>query len=455
MTKIARHCSLALLACAAALVGGRGLRPAILSAPRHDAVGARPVLPAAGGAAWRNRPRFAAIRPRPSRSASWRRRLAASRPSSIALTQQSRRQGCEASGFFQIFGGGGRSEQCGPLNNQISQDRANLARVQNDLQRLQSAGANYERDGQRRAVLAALVQNDCGPQYRAQAAQSRNLFETLFGSGSVPGQPIKPIVERRRRLRAIARSACAPATAISSRSRFRPRRTVSATTRRPASACVRLPKCMLYSHRNPGEDMRQAVSANGGKLYTELPTAFKYKTEWSNACVCKQANESWANAVKDDPATQTALERNDIVYRRSEPKFCRHRVMPRAVRSCRRRKRVPKKGCSRSRRLSPRSLRRLRPISPRARKSRSARSARNSCRNNWKTCRPRERAPSPAGDAHVTRHRGAAMAAIDHEIMAFRLARDRGLDRRVQEIVGFRSAQAARADRRRLPGRDT
>jgi hypothetical protein len=76
----------------------------------------------------------------------------------------------------------------------------------------------------------------------------------------------------------------------------------------------------LYSHRNPGEDMRQAVSSNGGKLYTELPTAFKYKTEWSNACVCKQANESWANAVKDDPSMQSAVERQDIVVTEEKAK---------------------------------------------------------------------------------------------------------------------------------------
>ena len=70
---------------------------------------------------------------------------------------------------------------------------------------------------------------------------------------------------------------------------------------------------MLFAHRNPGEDMRQAVSTNGSQLYTQMPNAFKYKTEWSNSCVCKQANESWANAVKDDPATQTGAERNDII----------------------------------------------------------------------------------------------------------------------------------------------
>jgi hypothetical protein len=224
-------------------------------------------------------------------------------------TQQSRRQGCETSGFFQLFGGGGRSEQCGPLNNQVSQIRANISRVQNDLQRLQSAGANYERDGQRRAVIAALAQNDCGPQYRAQAAQSRNLFETLFGPG--PGADQNTSIEGAGSgYRTVCVRTCDgyffPISFSTSQDRFRDD---EATCQRMCPAS----EVMLFSHRNPGEDMRQAVSANGGKLYTEMPNAFKYKTEWSNTCVCKQPNESWANAVKDDPATQTAIERNDIV----------------------------------------------------------------------------------------------------------------------------------------------
>ena len=260
--------------------------------------------------------------------------------------------------------------------------RANLARVQNDLQRLQSAGANYERDGQRRAVLAALVQNDCGPQYRAQAAQSRNLFETLFGSGFGTRQRSEQSSSdgAGSGYRTVCVRTCDgyffPISFSTSQDRFRDD---EATCQRMCPAS----EVQLYSHRNPGEDMRQAVSANGGKLYTELPTAFKYKTEWSNACVCKQANESWANAVKDDPATQTALERNDIVVRGARQDICRRRATPRAVRSCRRRKKAPRKArLPRHRRLSPRNPRRLRPISPKARRSRSARSDRNSCRNN-------------------------------------------------------------------------
>lgn len=225
-------------------------------------------------------------------------------------SQQSRQKGCDAPSFLQIFGGGNRSEACPALTNQIQQMRANLARMQADLQRLQGAGANYERDGQRRSVIQSLAQNDCGPQYRAQAAQSKNLFETLFGPGP-GGDQSTPNEGVGSGYRTVCVRTCDgyffPISFSTSQDRFRDD---EATCQRMCPAS----EVQLYSHRNPGEDMRQAVSTNGDRrLYTELPTAFKYKTEWSNSCVCKQANESWANAVKDDPASQTALERQDII----------------------------------------------------------------------------------------------------------------------------------------------
>ena len=91
------------------------------------------------------------------------------------VVAQSRRQGCEGIGFFQLFGG--QSAQCGPLTNQIQQMRGNIDRMQGDLQRLQGA-ASPEREGQRRSVLVALAQNNCGEHYRAaaQAAQPRGFF---------------------------------------------------------------------------------------------------------------------------------------------------------------------------------------------------------------------------------------------------------------------------------------
>ena len=230
---------------------------------------------------------------------------------------QSHRLGCDASGFFQLFGGGGRSDQCGPLNNQIQQMRSNLARTQGDLQRLQGAGAGFERDNQRRGVLTALAQNDCGPQYRSQAAAAntggpRNFFEQLFGG---PGSIVAPEQDPNAAgsgggsgYRTVCVRTCDgyffPISFSTSQDRFRDD---EVTCQRMCPAA----EVALYSHRNPGEDMRQAVS-NGGRLYSEMPNAFKYKTEWNAACSCKQAGESWANAVKDDPNTRPS-DRGDII----------------------------------------------------------------------------------------------------------------------------------------------
>jgi hypothetical protein len=67
----------------------------------------------------------------------------------------------------------------------------------------------------------------------------------------------------------------------------------------------------LYSFRNPGEQMEQAVS-EGGQQYTALPNAFRYRKELVAGCSCRKPGESWADALRNtDDAT--TLESGDIV----------------------------------------------------------------------------------------------------------------------------------------------
>jgi hypothetical protein len=228
--------------------------------------------------------------------------------------QQAHRLNCGQAGFFQLFGGVGRSEKCGPLNNQIQQLRANIARAQGDLQQLQGSNAGVQREGQRRAVLTALAQNDCGPQYRAQAAQAAraapgNFFEQLFGGPGSTSGPEQDAGAAGAGYRTVCVRTCDgyffPISFSTSQDRFRDD---EMTCQRMCPAA----EVQLFSHRTSGEDMRQAVST-GGQLYTEIPNAFKYKTEWSKTCTCKSADESWANAVKDDPNAPNALGHGDIV----------------------------------------------------------------------------------------------------------------------------------------------
>jgi len=106
---------------------------------------------------------------------------------------QWQRLGCQPN-LFSIFSN--QSQQCGPLNNQISQMRAGIDRTMADLQRSRH-GADDEM--QRQGVLGALAQNNCGPQYRAAVTPQKGFFETLFGAlspggGAPPGAADYPQV---------------------------------------------------------------------------------------------------------------------------------------------------------------------------------------------------------------------------------------------------------------------
>src|ERR1700692_5068243 len=71
------------------------------------------------------------------------------------VTSQARRMGCDSSGFFSLFNG--QSAQCGPVNNQIQQMRANLDQITSNLERLRTGLGGGERENQRRSGLLALT----------------------------------------------------------------------------------------------------------------------------------------------------------------------------------------------------------------------------------------------------------------------------------------------------------
>src|SRR6266704_4011788 len=103
------------------------------------------------------------------------------------VTSQAKRMGCDSSGFFSLFSG--QSAQCGPVNNQIQQMRANLEQITTSLERLRSGGlGGADRENQRRSVLAALAQNNCGPQYANAARGPGNFIDNLFGNNN-PSPP--------------------------------------------------------------------------------------------------------------------------------------------------------------------------------------------------------------------------------------------------------------------------
>jgi hypothetical protein len=212
---------------------------------------------------------------------------------------QSRRLGCEGGGFFSIFGG--QNPQCPQINQQVQQMRANLDRMMSEQQRLQGGGGGQE--SQRQVVIAALAQNNCGPQYRAAANEERGFFDSLFGSsqggfGAPDGSPT---------YRTLCVRTCDgyyfPVSFATTPARFQDDEQICQRTCPGTDV-------MLFSHRNPGGDVTQAVSASG-KLYTELPTAFKYRQEFSPSCSCRKPGQSWADALGQN--RDMTVERGDII----------------------------------------------------------------------------------------------------------------------------------------------
>jgi Protein of unknown function (DUF2865) len=230
------------------------------------------------------------------------------------LGQQSQRMGCQGGGFFALFSG--QAPQCIPLNNQMQQVRANIDGLLNEIPRLQ--GNSGEREGQRRGILVALGQNDCGPQYRQFATSAGGgFFDTLFGNSSAPAVGV-PLAGTYRTL--CVRSCDGYYFPISYS-------TVPGKFAEDEQLCRRLcpaAEVMLFSHRNPGEDVSRAVSISG-RPYAELPTAFSYRKQLNPSCSCRAPGQSWADALR--AGEDQSLERGDIVVTEerarqlSQPRF--------------------------------------------------------------------------------------------------------------------------------------
>jgi hypothetical protein len=188
--------------------------------------------------------------------------------------------------------------------------RGDLDRLLSDLERVKSGN---DQDGRRQAIVGQLAQNDCGPQYRTAATGPRGFFDALFGGGTIinPGGDGAPSGTYRTVCVRTCDGYYFPISYSTVPSRFTD----------DQRACQRMcpaAEVVLYSYRNPGEDIQQAVSLTG-QPYTELPNAFRYRKEFNAACSCRQAGQSWAEALKnaDD---RTTIERGDIVVTQDRAK---------------------------------------------------------------------------------------------------------------------------------------
>jgi len=224
------------------------------------------------------------------------------------VTLQAKRMGCDSSGFFSLFSG--QSSQCGPVNTRIQQMRANLDQITNNLQRLQGGGA--DRENQRRSVLIALAQNNCGPQYANAAPPPPGGFlNNFFGNNNNNSNPVPGMDNGAPSgtYRTVCVRTCDggyfPISFATVAARF-PDDEKSCKALCPAT------EAELFVYRNPGEDINQAVSVNG-QPYTSLPNAFRYRSEFNAACACKAAGQTWSDALKSIDEKAEAAQQGDII----------------------------------------------------------------------------------------------------------------------------------------------
>ncbi|NOJ40998.1 DUF2865 domain-containing protein [Bradyrhizobium australiense] len=224
------------------------------------------------------------------------------------VTLQAKRMGCESSGFFSLFNG--RSAQCGPVNNQIQQMRANLDQITTSLERLRSGGiGGADRENQRRSVLMALAQNNCGPQYAAAARGPGNFIDNLFGNNNPLPPPSADLAAPSGTFRTVCVRTCDgayfPVSFATVQARF-------PDDERTCKALCPAAEASLFAYRNPGEDINQAVSING-QPYSSLPNAFKFRTEFNPSCSCKPAGQTWSEALKSVDDKATVEQQGDII----------------------------------------------------------------------------------------------------------------------------------------------
>jgi len=222
------------------------------------------------------------------------------------VTSQAKRMGCDSSGFFSLFSG--QSAQCGPVNNQIQQMRVNLDQITSSLERLRGGGfGGSERESQRRSVLIALAQNNCGPQY-ANAARGGNFLDNLFGNNN-PNAPPADLGPQSGTFRTVCVRSCDGAYFPISFATVPGRFTDDEKT---CKALCPAAEATLYTYRNPGEDMNAAVSING-QPYSSSPNAFRYRQEFNPSCACKAAGQTWSDALKTIDDKAAAEQQGDII----------------------------------------------------------------------------------------------------------------------------------------------
>lgn len=196
-----------------------------------------------------------------------------------------------------------RTQRCIGLANQRQASKRELAKLESQLDQINSSsGRSYQDD-----IIRALARNGCGDNYVQQARRrDRNPFSALWedeesrgydGSlgrynSALPYQTYRTLCVR------MCDGYYFPISFSTLPSHF------GRDAERCQSKCAA--PAQLFYYQNPGGAVEQMVSTQTNQLYTELKTAFRYRKEYVKGCSCKVAE------YKADLATPGSVQRSEL-----------------------------------------------------------------------------------------------------------------------------------------------
>lgn len=200
---------------------------------------------------------------------------------------QGTRASMENAGCFEsflIFGKAlVRSPKCLGMNSRMEGARRQLTQLQQQRQALAGGGRNKRRVAE---LNDALARSGCGG-----AARRGGLFDFFGGPAPEEPQIQAPIyrnVDPNGRYRTVCVRLCDGfyfpiSYSISGYNVGQDVPRCQANCAAPAE---------LYVYRNPGQEIEQAFSPQGGSAYMDLPVALKFRKDYVKGCSCKEGEYS-------------------------------------------------------------------------------------------------------------------------------------------------------------------
>ncbi len=216
----------------------------------------------------------------------------------LQTDRRARRANCFGGGLFQR-----RSPECRILIPKLNEMQRNLARL--DRMRRQSGGGGGGNIRRARQIQRTLAAGDCTPSTRQElrAARERPILRERRETVREAPQS-RP---RRGTFRTLCVRTCDgyyfPISFSTTRDRF-------GDDAQSCSAMCGGTEAQLFVHPNPGGGPEDMVSVDG-QPYSDLPTAFQYRTNLNPSCSCKPAGGYSIIASASSGQPQAAQSRPD------------------------------------------------------------------------------------------------------------------------------------------------